>query len=634
MRVSICLCVLIIWFPVHGQRQLSTKSKKATELYYQADNYRVRGQYRMALDLLKQAIQKDKNFHEAHFRIAVIQKAKGELDEAEASFQKVIQLNDGNNAPSYFELSELYLQKNEYGKALENADKFLLSGSRNSRRVEEAEQFRRNAQFGLENADLASQYNPRPLSDTVNAFPMQYFPILTVDQKSLIFTRRLGTTTQYDEDLVISTKLPNGQWGLPETISENINSEFNEGTCTISGDGRTLIFTSCYGRKGYGSCDLYISTKTGEDWSYPVNLGPNVNTSAWESQPSLSSDGRTLYFISNRQDGVGKRDIWVSEISDDNVWQKPRNLGRTINTVNDEVSPFIHPNNRVLYFASNGLTGFGGFDIYFSDLNGESWEEPKNLGFPINTGEDQVSLFISSDGNKGYYSHEDNKDVGRKGRLYEFDVPESAKIKYRSGYVYGVVTDAKTQLPVKAKIELFDLKEDKKVGIVQSDSINGKYLMVLTEGSEYALYINKVGYLFSSLSFDYTRDNPEPIEKDITLNPIELGASTILNNIFFDTDSYDLRPQSKTELYKVIRFLNGNPLVRIEISGHTDNIGSADYNLRLSKDRAKSVFNYLIDSGIPSDRLKFEGYGSKRPIDDNSRPEGRQNNRRIEFQIL
>ncbi|MEM6524789.1 MAG: OmpA family protein [Bacteroidota bacterium] len=637
MRLTLCYIVfgLCISFDSSAQRQLSTKSKKAAEYYYEADNYRVRGQYLRALELLQQAVRKDKNFHEAHFRIAVILKAKGELDEAEKSFQQVMLLNSGNNAPSYFELSELYLQRNEYSKALEFADKFLQSGSRNGKRIKEAEQFKKNAEFGMNNAEVASKYNPRPLSDTVNAFPMQYFPILSVDQSSLIFTRRLGTTTQYDEDLVVSNKLPSGKWGAPESISDNINSEFNEGTCTISGDGRTLIFTSCYGRQGFGSCDLYISVKIGDDWSVPTNLGPNINTSAWESQPSLSSDGRTLYYISNRKDGIGKRDIWVSKMDDHGNWQKPENLGRNVNTVNDEVSPFIHPNNKVLYFSSNGLTGFGGFDIYFSDWKKSSWDTPKNIGFPINTGEDQVSLFISSDGSKGYYSHEDNKDIGRKGRLYEFDLPESAKLKYKSSYVYGFVTDADTKKPLSAFVELYDLKENRRVGLVKSDSIHGDYLIVLTEGSEYALYIDKKGYLFNSLRFDYSKvDDLQPMKQDIALNPIKAGASTVLKNIFFDTNSYELRSESTTELDKVIKFLDLNSDVKIEISGHTDNVGGDDYNLKLSRNRAKAVFEYLVQAGIEKSKLTYSGYGPNRPIDDNNTSQGRQNNRRIEFNIL
>ena len=632
MRIAItiffCLCSVL----AYTQRTLSTKSKKAAELYYEADNFRVRGQYKTALDLLGQALQKDKNFHEAYFRSAIIYKAKGDLDKAEQYFKKVLELNRGNNAPSYFELGELYLQLNDFEQSLLFIDKFLSSGSRHQRRIEEARRIKENAQFGIDNADLASQYNPRPLSDTVNAFPMQYFPIVSVDQGSLIFTRRLGTTMEHDEDLVVSVKNKDGSWSKPVSISENINSEFNEGTCTISGDGRTLIFTSCYGRNGYGSCDLYISRKTGEEWSTPENLGPNINTPAWESQPSLSADGRALYFISDRKDGVGKRDIWVSFLDDTGTWGKPVNLG--INTRYDEVSPFIHPNNSTLYFASNGLKGFGGFDIYYSEREAADWGDPVNLGYPINTGEDQVSLFITSDGEKGYYSHEDNNDPGRKGRIYEFDVPEGSKVRYRTSYVFGKVFSEDTKEPLGAEIELYDLARDERVSLVSSDAASGQYLIVLKEGSDYALYVNKEGYLFKSLSFSYTSGVLEPVELDIYLSAIEAGAVTVLKNIFFDIDKYDLKEESKTELKKVVRFLTANPATRIEITGHTDNTGDRDYNYTLSGKRAASVYNYLVSEGIPSNLLSSRGLGPDRPIADNNSEANRQKNRRIEFRII
>lgn len=636
MRI-LAVIILSILLPVLSlsQSQLSTKSKKAAEYYYQADNFRVRGQYTMAADLLKKAIEKDDKFHEAYFRLATIYKAKGDLNEAEKLLLKADDLTQGQNAGVSFELGELYLLSGEYEKAIKYIDKYLAFGAKNSRRVEEANKIKSDANFALENMNLAAELNPQSLSDTVNAFPMQYFPVVTVDQQSIIFTRRLGTTMDYDEDLVISRKNDDGRWGRPESLSENINSEGNEGTCTISADGRMLIFTSCYGRPGYGSCDLYISTRTGNEWSQPVNLGPKVNSSAWESQPSLSSDGRTLYFISNKGGGVGGRDIYVTTLDDKNQWTSPKNLGRGVNTPGDEVSPFIHPNNITLYFASNGLTGFGGFDIFYSERENNEWSEPKNIGYPINTSEDQVSLFITSDGKKGYYSHEVNNNPEQKGRIYEFNVPESVQVKYSTSYVSGKVFDAETKEPLKADIELFDLKEDQREGLVSSDSLTGSYLMVLTEGSDYALYVNKKGYLFESLSFEYELDdNLEPVNIDIYLKPIKSGASAVLNNIFFDFDSYALQEKSKTELNKLVWFLKSNPTAKIEVGGHTDNTGGEAYNLDLSLKRAKAVYDYLLKEGIPKAQLTYKGYGQNTPAYPNDSELHKKLNRRIEFKIL
>ena len=275
-------------------------------------------------------------------------------------------------------------------------------------------------------------------------------------------------------------------WSTPESISENINSKFNEGTCAISANGRTIIFTSCSGRKSMGSCDLYISYKLGEDWTDPENMGTNINSRNWESQPSLSSDGNILYFVSDRGGGFGKRDIWKSHWID-GKWTKAENLGSTINTAEEEVSPFIHVNNQTLYFSSKGFTGMGGYDIFSSEIKQHKWSVPKNLGYPINTADDQVSLFITADGNKGYYSYEQKGPNTYKSLLYDFEVPEAIRVKNKSNYIAGRVLNLDTKEPLSAQVELFDINADSLRSTVTSDSLTGDYLQVLTDGSEYAL---------------------------------------------------------------------------------------------------------------------------------------------------
>ena len=635
MRASLILVLSLLSAVVFSQSQLSTKSKKAAELYYQADNYRVRGQYNVAVQLLEQAIDKDDKFHEAYFRLGVIYKAKKDLNRAEELLLNAYELSEGKNAGATFELAELYLFKAEYTKSIKYIDEFFAAQPKNQRRIQEARKIKTDAEFALDNLNEASEFDPRPLSDNVNTFAMQYFPILTVDEQSIIYTRRLGTSMDHDEDLVISTKSAAGEWQKPISLSENINSEFNEGTCTLSADGRVLIFTSCYGRKGYGSCDLYISKKQGEEWSVPVNLGANVNSSAWESQPSLSSDGRTLYFISNRGGGIGGRDIWVSEMDDNDVWTKPRNLGKNINTLYDEVSPFIHPNNKTLYFASNGLTGFGGFDIFYTEKENKVWSQPVNMGSPINTGADQVSLFITANGKKGYYSHEVSNNAEQKGAIFEFEMPEKSQTKYATSYVHGRVFDAETKKPLQASVELIDLGENQREALVQSDSINGKYLIVLREGSEFALYINKAGYLFESISFNYQqKDELEPVKLDVYLKPVREGEKIVLNNIFFDIDSYQIQNKSGVEIEKIIKFLTSNPSAHVEIGGHTDNTGNESYNTTLSIKRAQAVYNLLIEKGVPKSRLAYEGYGQSKPAFPNDNEENRKLNRRIEFKVI
>lgn len=621
-----------------AQMPLATKNKKAIELYTEADNYRVRGQNSQAIALLNEALKRDRNFVEAYYRLGIIYMTLKDFKTAVDNFERGLALTDDIRKKRIFwyDLGESYFSIGNYDKAEEVLSAFLQAEVQNRQKIERARLLMSNIQFARENKAGASEYKVRALSDTVNAFVMQYFPVLTADQQQLIFTRRMGSGGDDDEDLVISKKDKRGRWTTPESISPNINSNLNEGTCTISADGRKLIFTSCVGRQGYGSCDLFQSELVGDTWTKPKNLGPNVNSSEWESQPSLSADGRTLYFVSDRRGGVGRRDIWVTQLNDKGEWTKARNLGKPVNTIYDEISPFIHVNNRVLYFASNGLVGFGGYDIFFSERDSTGWSDPKNLGSPINNHEDQFSLYITSDGKKGYYSHEEVRPAGyTASRIFEIEIPEQHRVRYKSNYVKGVVRDKKTRQPLRASIELINLDSKETESLVSSDSVSGSYLIVLTQGAEYALYVNKADYLFRSLNFNYSelRDY-EPIVLDIELEKASEGTSAVLENIFFDVDKYELKEKSVTELKKILRFLNENPSVRIEISGHTDNTGSAAYNVQLSEKRAQSVNNYLVSQGISQSRLTPKGYGSQQPIASNDTEEGRQKNRRIQFKIV
>ena len=640
IRVNLIFVILIcisISTDVLAQATLSTKSSKAIELYTEADNYRVRGQHAEAIDLLNQAIAKDKKFVEAYYRLGLVYMTTKNYPLAIENFEKALSLTNDPKKQKVFwyDLGETFLLTGQYEKAVSTLTQYVKVENQNKQKLDRANLMLKNAEFALKNQSEKSKYQQRKLSDTVNCFAMQYFPVLTADQQELFFTRRLTGLGDDDEDLVVSRKDAQGRWFSPVSISKNINSKFNEGTCTISADGRKLIFTSCTGRKGYGSCDLFESTKIGNDWSEPVNLGPDVNSYDWESQPSLSADGRTLYFVSDRRGGFGRRDIWYSVQDENGQWTKAQNLGSPINTVYEEYSPFIHVNGKTLYFASNGLVGFGGFDIYYSEKLENEWSLPENLGRPVNDHEDQFSLFITADGKKGYYSHEEMNASGiPMGRLYEVQIPENQQVKFKSNYVKGTVKDKKTGQELKAKIELFDIAKNQIISLVESDSITGEYLIVLTQGSEYALYINKKGYLFQSLNFNYSNVTDfQPIIINIALEQALKGSVSVLKNIFFDVDKYDLKDKSVTELEKIIRFLVENPQIRVEISGHTDNTGSAAYNQQLSEKRAKSVYSYIIGKGINPLRLEWKGYGSSKPIQSNDTEEGRQQNRRIEFTI-
>ncbi len=630
------LSLSLSWVTSVAQVPLSTNSKKAIELYQEADNYRVRGQYAEAIRLLNQAIDKDKNFAEAYYRLGLVYMSMRNYPQAIVNYEKGLSLTTDLRKQKvyWYDLGEASLITGQYEKAIQYLRDYIRVENQNRQKVSQAEQFLRNAEFAQANSVMNAKYQLRALSDTVNRFALQYFPVLTADQQGLIFTRRLGNGTEHDEDLVISRKDGQGRWMAPESISGNINTQLNEGTCTISADGRKLIFTSCIGRQGYGSCDLFQSIKTGDEWSVPVNLGPNVNSSEWESQPSLSADGRTLYFVSDRKGGLGRRDVWMSTLDEKGNWTRAVNLGAPVNTVFDEISPFIHANSSRLYFASKGHVGFGGFDIFFSDRTSAGWSEPVNAGRPLNDHEDQFALFITADGERGYFSHEETGEKGNRSKIFEMLIPEEERIINRSNFVRGKVTDSRTGKPLRATVELINLATNEAESIVQSDSVTGEYLIVLNRGSEYALFTNRRGYLFKSSHFNYSEVvNFEPVIMNIALDAVSKGSSVVLNNIFFATDQYALQEKSITELQKVIRFLQENPNIAIQISGHTDNVGQVAYNQQLSERRAQAVYNFLVEGGISKNRIAWKGYGSARPVASNDTESGRQQNRRIEFLI-
>lgn len=632
------LITLLILPGLIDAQTLSTSSKKAIAFYMEADNYRVRLQYEQAIQLLNEAINRDNDFEEAYYRRGIVYEAMRRYENAIRDYEKALALTKKprNQRQCWYDLGRLYFATGKYDEARSVLNNFIASGETDEDKLDDAQRLLKSTDFAQSISDVDTGYRQKPLSDTVNAFFMQYFPVLTADQQDLIFTMRQGGGPDDDENLVISHKDSSGHWSVPVSLSRNINSRLNEGTCAISADGRKLIFTSCVGRESYGGCDLFESVKVGNEWSVPQNLGSNVNSYYWDTQPSLSADGRTLYFVSDRRGGVGGRDIWVSRLDDKGNWTKATNMGEPVNTTQDEISPFIHPNGRVLYFASNGQIGLGGYDIYYSERGDSAWEIPQNLGKPINTYEDQFSYFVTADGAKAYYSHEDLRTDGiPRGRLYEVLIPQDKRVRYKSNYVKGVVTDKETGSPLHARVELINLGTSATESIVSSDSVTGQYLITLAEGSGYALYVTRTGYLFRSLHFNYADDKDyEPIIVDIQLEKAREGSESVLNNIFFDFDKYELRPESRTELEKLARFLRENANLRIELSGHTDNVGSEEYNRGLSQKRCDAVVQYLTSQGLAGSRLVAVGRGSSQPVASNETEEGRQMNRRITFRVL
>lgn len=620
------------------QQQLSSKNKKAVKLFLEADQLFHDRQFDPGIQKLKQALSKDPDFVEAYLKLGSAYKLFGKNLLAMDCYLKASEIkpNDPKMAGAYFAVGQYYFDDGDYEKARSWFHKVQEVKPEKKALSEQAADLEKRADFGIQATNHPVTFVPRLMPDQINAYFIMAYPVLTADQSTLIFSKRNGPTPQDDEDIMISRKV-NGAWTSPVSVSPAINTQFNEGACTMSADGKTLVFASCNRPEGLGSCDLYISYKQGGQWSAPENLGKNVNSGGWESEPTLSADGKTIYFTSERGGGLGKFDIWVTHMKEDGEWTVAKNLGAPINTKGREVSPFIHADGKTLYFSSDEHIGLGEYDIFVSKkLDSVQWSEPKNLGYPINSSISDASVFITADNSKGMFSKYEKKERQySKSLLYEFEVPDEIKPDKISTYARGKVYDAETRKPIHAEVRLVDLKTNRVIQRVESDPETGEYLIVLTEGSQYALYVDEDKYLFKSQYFDYENASGfDPVNLDIYLEPLKQGNTVVLNNLFFASNSYTLEDKSKTELDKIALFLKKNPEVKIEFGGHTDNVGSEADNMQLSLKRAEAVYRYIISLGISSSRLRYKGYGETHPVASNDTDAGRQSNRRIEFKVL
>ncbi|RYG09538.1 MAG: hypothetical protein EOO07_23700, partial [Chitinophagaceae bacterium] len=455
-----------------------------------------------------------------------------------------------------------------------------------------------------------------------------YFPALTADGETIIFSRVVNG----NEDFYTSQK-KEGRWQKAGPLSSSINTAtFNEGAQSISPDGKYLFFTGCNRPDGFGRCDIYLSRKEGNQWGKAINLGSTINSEYWESQPSISPDGNTLYFVSNRPGGLGSYDIWKSMLNDESKWTAPVNLGAQINTAFDENTPFIHSDGKTLYFSSDGWPGMGSKDIFFSKLHDEKWSKPQNLGYPINTFNEETGLIVSADGSEGLFSSNLGGGFGELD-IYRFKLPEIAKPGLVT-YVKGIVRDSETNEPLEASIIVVDLKTDLALFNDNTSAETGDFLTVLPIGTTYSFDVDAPGYLFHSRHYDLKEfSGTKPFEVTLFLDKIKIGANATLANIFFDTNKFQLLPTSMAELNLLLDFLTTNDKLSIEIEGHTDSSGEKKFNEKLSENRAKEVYNFLVTNGISSKRLSYKGYGSTKPKADNTTEEGKKQNRRTEFII-
>lgn len=481
------------------------------------------------------------------------------------------------------------------------------------------------------------QFNPERLSNSINSENDEYWPSLSINQKELVFTRLVKEPGQMPQEDFYISEFENEKWSLAQPIVE-INTPYNEGAQSLSANGKYLFFTACNRPGGYGSCDIYYSQRVGGRWTTPRNAGSPLNSAAWETQPSFSSDNKYLYFSSNRKGGKGKKDIWraafLGSTSNGQLkWGAPENLGDSINTQGNEISPFIHANNKAFYFASDYRHGMGGFDLFRSEQNTDgTFAEAKNLGYPVNTLEDEQGLNISADGTTAFFSSAREKGSGLD--IYTFELEEKMRPEPVT-YVQAIISDAKTGKPVHANIQLVNLNASLGNRYEHANT-NGEALICFPLGANYAFNVSEDGYLFYSEAFELTETKTvgNPYNIDIKLEPIKMGAEMNFYNIYFETDSFRILPQSIPELQNLVMFLKNNPTLKVEIQGHTDNTGSEQKNQKLSELRAKSVLEFLVKNHIDKSRLNAKGYGMSYPVASNNTPEGKRKNRRTTIKII
>lgn len=701
-RLIVFFC--FVSYSLNAQNYTTKKNVtgKAKTYYEEGMKHNYANENEKALKAFTSALKEDTHFIDAQIQQGAMFLELNKLPEAQIAFEKVLQIDPNYSPLVYYSLGNIALKQEKYIKAAENYENYAKNAKSNETLKEKAERFAENARF-TENALMHPvPFKPILLNEKINdPLYSQYRAALTAEENMLVFTRLINK----QEDIYFSIRDTgidamhriSTDWQTAQPLAEINTGDGNEGSHCISADGRLLLFTDC-GREinGKKSCDIYYSVKTPEkNWSSPRPFGGNaINTEAWESQPSLSADNRLLFFASNRAGGYGGIDIWYSRFGA-GKWSTPRNAGPMINTKYDDEMPFLHADGTSFYFMSDGHPGMGGKDLYLSRISFEQialsneppidsssklkaqnskpdtliFSKPINLGYPINTKDNEGTLTVSIDGKTAYYSrnsfeqlalsNESATDQSSKLKaqspkhinLYSFELPVAVQAQPVT-YIKAQVRDAVTQQNLVARIEVLDLLTQKIIAQSRTTD-SGVFLICLPIGKNYAMNVTREGYAFSSDNFNLTEQHGilQPFVKTIFLTPIKPQGNQsqtnrptdqptnrlnpiILKNIFFETAQAELKRESQPELNKLRLLLKENPTMRIEIRGHTDNVGNENENQILSQRRAKAVYDFLIQKGIEATRLTYKGFGKMLPIDTNDTEQGRANNRRTEFVIL
>jgi len=584
-------------------------------------------------------------------------------------FEKAYQLNPEVDPEILYYLGMGYHLDMQFDKAIQSFNTMitLFKGKDKTGIVDEMKKYIRQCEYAKEIVKNPVRVKIDNVGGDINSQYPDYSPVITADESEMIFTSRRPETTgggldpfmnEPFEDMYIADRI-NSKWGKARNMGTTVNTEGHDSNCGLSADGQKFLI---YKDVNHG--DVFESVLTGSAWSTPEKLNKNINTDAHESSSSYTPDGNTIYFVSDKEGGLGGRDIYTSTKTLKGKWGEAVNLGSIINTPEDEEGIFVHPDGKTIYFSSKGHQTMGGYDVFKSVFNDslKSWSKPENIGYPINTTDEDVFFSVSASGKHAYYSSvradgfgekdiyrvtffgpvksvilntEDNLIASHNEPVKEKVKPSRIDIKEAQlTLLKGVILDDKTNKPLEATIEIIDNERNEVIASFTSNSVTGRYLVSMPAGKNYGISVKKENYLFHSENFDLAATSEyQEVQKDIKLKNIAVGQSIVLKNIFFDFNKSTLRKESENEIAQLTKLLVDIPTMKIEISGHTDSYGSDVYNKNLSHQRAKAVYDRLIQNGIKADRLTFMGFGEEKPIDTNETDAGRQMNRRTEFKV-
>lgn len=582
-------------------------------------------EYLEGIDLLNESIEKDSNYIDSYITLFQVYVDLKKNNNAIALFEKAYNIDSASCIPYFIKYANSYASIGNYKKANELLNKIkvglpvYLTQSFN--------QLKTICDFAL---SYPMDENSKVINagDSINTANAEYFPTVTVQDSLLIFMRKDGILR---EDFFYSIISPNNT-SIAQPLSDSLNLAPKKGAPSLSSDLNTLYYSAEYNENGYGRYDIYKVTKSKDGWSLPKNLGQSINTDWWESAPSISPDGQALYFSSNKPGGYGGIDIYVAYKNERGGWKQAVNLGPAINTAGDEQTPFIHADNKTLYFSSTGWPGFGGADLFvtYKKVNG-SWAKPINLGYPINTNENEQSVAISSNGKEGYIAS-DRPDSRGGLDIYKISLPDFARAN-KTLYFNGYINDAITKKSLTGTVKLVDPSDANKFMTINVDS-TGYFVLSLPYFDSLGIQVNSPQHEYASILINKNYlDSIKGSTIPFNLNPIVNQFTKNFNNVFFETNAATLLSNSNVELNALVNYLLATPKATILIEGHTDNTGLTANNLLLSSKRAESIAQYLINKGIQSTRITTKGLGDTKPIADNNTEKGRAQNRRTSFTI-